>query len=140
MLTYNTPYLTATYDADLNAVVAVWNGFAQPAEARAGHEALRDMFRYYEASYLLNDLREHEGGFGAVQEWLQETYLPDMVKLGYAACANVMPEDFMACVSMHDLETRQGGVVPTRMFTAPADARQWIGSLRRVRRTQQEIA
>jgi len=132
-------FLTASYDRNLNAVVATWNGYVQPEEAKTGFEKIWELFRYSEASYVLTDLREHEGGFGAITDWLAEVYMPKMIAAGYEACANIMPEEFFMYVSLNDFEDKQAGIVPLRVFDDSESARNWLNTLHQENQAKQSI-
>jgi len=129
MHSYYSTYLTATYNHELNAVITTWHGYVQPDEAKTGFEKIQELFCYYEASYVIADLVEHEGGFASITEWLHAEYLPKMIAAGYKACANIMPEEFLAYISLNDFEDKQAGVVPLRVFADMESAESWISSL-----------
>ncbi|MDJ1502407.1 hypothetical protein [Xanthocytophaga agilis] len=122
-------YLSVGYNRELNAVIASWSGYISADEAKSGFERIWEVFRYYEANYVIADLREYEGGFGAITQWLDEEYMPKMIKIGYQACANVMPEDFFMSVSLNDFQNKQSGIVPLRVFADLNTAQTWISQL-----------
>lgn len=129
MKCFESPYLTIEYNSDLNALLPTWRGRVQPHEAQAGFETIFDIFCRYEASFLINDLRDHEGGFHAISGWLHDTYMPAMIAAGYAACANIVSIELLMHVSLNDFDDKQGGVVPLRVFTEAEPAKDWIRSL-----------
>jgi len=124
-----TPYLTLEYNADLNALLPTWRGYVRPNEAKAGFEKIMDAFCRYEASFIINDLRAHEGGFSDINEWLHDNYMPTMLAAGYEACANIVPEELLLCISLNDFEDKQAGVVPLRIFTEMQPAKDWVQTL-----------
>ena len=129
MKCFETPYLTVAYNSDLNAVLPTWRGYVQPSEAKTGFEKILDIFCRFEATFILNDLRDHEGGFHAVNDWLHDTYMPAMIAAGYAACANIVPLELLMHVSLNEFEDKQAGVVPLRVFTETEAAKNWIRTL-----------
>ncbi len=126
----STPFVTTSYNSELNAVTATWHGYADASEAKAGFESIYQLVQYYEAAYVLADLREHEGGCAAITDWLDEEYMPKMIAAGYRACANIVPEEFMAYVSLNDFQDKQAGVVPLRVFATIEEAQAWLATLR----------
>lgn len=124
-----TSYLSTSYNSELNAVLATWHGYADATEAKAGFQNIYELLRYHGAEYVLADLRDHDGGFSAITDWLQEEYMPGMIASGYKACANVLPEEFLAYVSLNDFQDKQAGVVPLRVFASVEEANEWIASL-----------
>lgn len=129
MKCFETPYLTVEYNSDLNAVLPAWRGYVQPSEAKTGFEKILDIFCRFEATFILNDLRDHEGGFHAVSNWLHDTYMPAMIAAGYAACANIVPLELLMHVSLNEFGDKQAGVVPLRVFTEMEPAQNWIQTL-----------
>ncbi len=122
----NTSYITTSYNQELNAVIAIWHGYVNADEARAGFQNIYGLLRFYEAEYVLADLREFDGGFGEITDWLAEEYMPKMIAAGYKACANVLPEEFLAYVSLNDFEDKQAGMVPLRVFAFVEEATDWL--------------
>lgn len=124
---YETEYLTASYDEDLDAVVMDWHDFANGEEFREGLDAGLELVNEKRASNWLADLREMGTVTDDDQEWSNTDWFPRAMESSLTSMAIVQPESVLAEMSVENImqETEEADLT-THYFDNRPEATEWL--------------
>ncbi|AUX45182.1 hypothetical protein SOCE26_066630 [Sorangium cellulosum] len=131
MIHFDERWVTISWDADIQAVLAEWKGFADTRELRAALEATLDLVRKKKATRCLADCRHAGPTTQDDQRWALENWLPRTAALGVRHVAYVMPRSAIARMSLTRSVTRFDGQDLAQVLFDDIDAaRAWLAAAR----------
>lgn len=91
------------FDADLNAVVMEWNGYATTAQFREGTELMLNTLIQNKCTKVLADIEDMTIIAMDDQQWLQDSFLPRAIKFGFKTIAIITPTSYFNKVAVESV-------------------------------------
>jgi hypothetical protein len=110
----------------LKILIHSWLGFRTAEEFIEicdGH--LYDLFKSNGCKKIIVDISKMTGSFDSVNDWMANTYMPKLMKIGFNCSAVVLPKDVFAQISVENWEQKVSGFT-TRNFGDLNAALNWI--------------
>jgi hypothetical protein len=115
------------YDAQLQAVRMVWNGYATSEQFRAGTELMLETLAANKAHKVLADLRAMELIGTNDQHWLENNFVPRAIEKGFRELAIVQPEAYFTKVSVESVSYKvENDKLTISFFKTPEAAEQFL--------------
>lgn len=115
------------YDAGLQAVRMVWNGYATSEQFRAGTELMLETLAQNNANKVLADIRAMELIGTSDQHWLENNFVPRAVEKGFRALAIIQPEAYFTKVSVESVSYKvKNEKLTISFFKTPEEAEEWL--------------
>ncbi|WP_437816374.1 hypothetical protein [Sorangium sp. So ce1078] len=120
-------WVSISWDADIQAVLVEWKGFADSKELRTALDAAMDLVHRKRAIRCLGDCRRAGPTSQDDQRWANESWLPRMDALGVRRIAYVLPRSAIARMSLTRALARfDGQVLVQAQFDGIDAARAWL--------------
>ncbi|WP_437499527.1 hypothetical protein [Sorangium sp. So ce1099] len=100
MIHFEERWVTISWDADVQAVLVEWKGFADSKELRSALDTALDLVRKRKATRCLGDCRRAGPTTQDDQRWANESWLPRTAALGVRQIAYVLPHSAVARMSL----------------------------------------
>ncbi|XXX79461.1 hypothetical protein WMF30_11865 [Sorangium sp. So ce134] len=120
-------WVTVSWEAEIQAVLVEWKGFAASKDLRTALDAALDLVHRKKATRCLGDCLRAGPTSQDDQRWANESWLPRMVAQGVRRIAYVMPRSAIARMSLTRTVTRfEGRDLLQAQFDGIAEARAWL--------------
>jgi hypothetical protein len=116
-----------TYDHDARTVIMDWQGYFPSAEFRAANERVLTVVQATAATRLLGDIT-HFVLIGADdQAWLNENWIPRLIRAGVQRCALVQPTYYFNRVAVENVGRQvDADRLAIGYFGDRESARRWL--------------
>jgi len=91
------------FDANLNAVVMEWNGYATSGQFREGTELMLNTLIQNNCTKVLADIEDMTIIGMDDQQWLQDNFLPRAIKFGFKTIAIITPTSYFNKVAVESV-------------------------------------
>lgn len=125
--------LVAEFNAfpDDELVCITWHGHLDSeAVVQVATEGLRLRQAGRSTPFVINDKSRATGEWADAMPWLEYEWLPQTLAGGLRALAYVVSDDMHTYMAGFDFYQRIRQVLPLKLFSNVADARQWLNELR----------
>ena len=128
MIYFESDYVVVSWDPEIQAVIAVWNGYLDGLDkVRTGHAKIIELAEQQKATKWLNDLRNLKVVDRADQEWLSKELPPLLHKAGIRFAATVIPQSPTAQLSNRNiLRNLKEGEFAKETFSSLEEAKAWL--------------
>ncbi len=131
MIHFDERWITISWDADIQAVVAEWKGYAESKDFRAGLEAGLDLARKKRTTRWLADTCRGAPTSLEDQRWTSQDWFPRVTAAGVRWMALVVPQSAITRLSLKGIMSKVDGRTLTQAyFEDAAAARAWLASSR----------
>ncbi len=126
----NTEIYNIYFDAEINAVVMEWDGYATSKQFKQGTELMLNILIQHNCSKVLADIKDMKIIAMEDQQWLNEEFLPRATKFGFKAIAIVEPAYYFNKVAVETISYKvDKDKLTINFFDNIKDAREWLGKL-----------
>ncbi|WP_437318963.1 hypothetical protein [Sorangium sp. So ce385] len=120
-------WVTISWEADIQAVLLEWKGFADSKELRSSLDAAIDLAHRKKATRCLGDCRRAGPTSQDDQRWANESWLPRVAAHGVRRIAYVLPRSAVARMSLTRALARfDGHELVQAQFDDIDEARAWL--------------
>jgi hypothetical protein len=123
-----TPYVTVTYEADINTIGQYWRGFCTSEQFREAITKSIEYFKQYNADKLLTDTAEQSLLKKEDTDWVTEKG-KEFVMLGMKAQAFVLPMDIFTKISVKNYQKTVADAFQVQFFSNSTEAKQWLKTI-----------
>lgn len=115
------------YDANIDAVVMKWHGYATSAQFKEGTELMLNTLIKHQCYKVLADIKEMTIIGMEDQKWLEEQFLPRAIEFGFKAIAIVKPDHYFNKVAIESISYKiDKNKITLTLFDNLAEATAWL--------------
>jgi hypothetical protein len=119
-------YLTIEFDGANQWIYNNWIGVLPTEKVIQGCQATIDFLREKPCSKMLNDNRQVVGSWNLANEWIAQTWMPQVLALGLKRFALVLSPGIFGQASASEMVTRVGTRFEMRLFQDIELAKAWL--------------
>ena len=119
-------YLTIEFDGANQWIYNNWIGVLPTEKVIQGCQATIDFLREKPCSKMLNDNRQVVGSWNSANEWIAQTWMPQVLALGLKRFALVLSPGIFGQASASEMVTRVGTLFEMRLFQDIELAKAWL--------------
>jgi hypothetical protein len=119
-------YLTIEFDGANQWIYNNWIGVLPTEKVIQGCQATIDFLREKPCSKMLNDNRQVVGSWNLANEWIAQTWMPQVLALGLKRFALVLSPGIFGQASASEMVTRVGTRFKMRLFQDIELAKAWL--------------
>ncbi|MBN1949973.1 MAG: hypothetical protein JW801_02165 [Bacteroidales bacterium] len=121
---FGTQSCLAEYHPDKMRIVYTLNGFVKLEEHKKMYLHAFEFMKKHKVMAFIHDLRELQGSFSHLNDWLVETFRP-ATKFGFKYSALIMNNDVFTAFAASDMLKRVT-VVEVQVFRSMPEAERWL--------------
>lgn len=126
----NTEVYNIYFDADINAVVMEWDGYATSQQFREGTELMLNKLIHHKTTKVLADVKDMVLIGREDQEWLNRQFLPRAIGFGFKSIAMIRPEHYFNKVAVESVSYKvDKDKLAIHFFDNMDEAKEWLGKL-----------
>jgi hypothetical protein len=128
MIYFESDYLIVSWDSEIQAVIASWNGYLGVSDkVRTGHAKVIELVMQYKADKWISDLRNCKVVDQVDQHWIATELTSLLFKAGIRFTAMVIPTSPTAQLSLKSVvRNLKEGEITRGIFTSLEEARDWL--------------
>lgn len=118
---------SVSYDTELKTVLGIWKGYATSKQFREGSEALLTSIIQNQAKLMLVDLKEMVIIGKDDQDWMDKSYIPQLIEEGLKAVAVVQPAYYFNKVAVESIIFNiNKQLLHVNYFKSIEEAKDWL--------------
>jgi hypothetical protein len=115
------------FDANINAVVMEWNGYATSEQFKQGTELMLNVLIQNKASKVLADITDMTLIGSEDQLWVENHFLPRATNFGFKAIAIIKPRSYFNKVAVESISYKVNkDKLTINFFDNKEDATEWL--------------
>ncbi|MEP6676160.1 MAG: STAS/SEC14 domain-containing protein [Ferruginibacter sp.] len=118
------------FDAEINAVVMKWNGYATSEQFKEGTELMLNTLIRNNTSKVLADIKDMVLIGMEDQQWLDKTFLPRATDFGFKTIAMIWPDHYFNKVAVENISYKiDRQKLSINFFDDLSEARAWLKNI-----------
>jgi hypothetical protein len=118
-------------DSASGSVVMEWNGYATSSQFREGTEEMLRVLAEQQMKKVLADIKDMVLIGAEDQKWMETTFLPRAIKLGFQICAIVKPTNYFNKIAAETISHKvEKEKLKIQFFDTAEEAKEWLTQLK----------
>ncbi|KAA9339816.1 hypothetical protein F0P96_04145 [Hymenobacter busanensis] len=124
--TFGKTYLTIEFDAAHGWIYNNWLGVIPSDTVVLGATQVLEVMRETGCHYILNDNRSVVGSWDQANDWIEQQWMPQALRLGLRRFAHVLSPGVFGRVSGEEMLRRVGDRFEMHLFDDVTAAQRWL--------------
>ena len=126
MINSHTSTIVASWDETIQCVVCEATGFFRDDKIKEGMNNVLELFKQKHSTKLLSDISQVAPFSKAIDNWIEQDWMPRMIEAGLHSLAFVIPKNVVTRMIMEKTDTTSTEDLSMVFFDSQEAAKEWL--------------